>query len=233
MYTLLPLYISLIYVYIYQETIHYSALLKRTDQRSCPNLKSIRKAFNHLLGQNNSRGQSISMSEDDPFDTAEMVGNSATTEERVQELITMFRLDEVADQKLRNVYEEGNNSSSSSTCALGRGRRRLLTIAQEIVNRPGLILLEDPMYELSWDESEEVACAILALSRGGRTIVCTLSNPAWSVLDAFDTTLLLGGGLQLYFGPRREAVAYFENIGYEKSKSKSPSEFLLEIAKGR
>lgn len=218
---------------MYQETIHYCALLKRTDQRSCPNLKSIRNATKRMFGRSDFRGQSISVSEDDPFDTAEMIGNSATTEERVQELISMFRLDDVADQKLRYVYEEGNANSNTSNCALGRGRRRLCTIAQELVNRPGLILLEDPMHELSWDESEEVACAIVALSRGGRTVVCTLSNPAWSVFDAFDTTLLLGGGLQLYFGPRREAVTYFENIGFENSKLKSPSEFLLEIARGR
>ena len=215
-------------VFTYQESIHYSALLKRTDQRSCPNLQSIRNATNRLFGQDHYRGHSISAEEDDHFDTAEMVGNSATIETRVQELISMFRLDDVADQKLGEIYDP-----NAPTCALGRGRRRLLTISQEIINRPGLILLEDPMYELSWDESEEVACAIVALSRGGRTVVCSLSNPAWSVFGAFDTTLLLGGGLQLYFGPRRDAVAYFENIGYENSKSKSPSEFLLEIASGR
>jgi hypothetical protein len=37
----------------------------------------------------------------------------------------------------------------------------------------------------------------------------------------------------LYFGPRKEAVAYFENIGFENSVSKSPAEFLLEIAAER
>ena len=165
------------------------------------------------------------------FDNAEMIGNSGTTQSRVQELISMFRLDDVADEKIRNICDLSGESTSSS--ALGRGRRRLLTIAQEIVNRPGLILLEDPVYELSWDEAEEVACAIVALTRGGRTVVCSLSNPTGPVFSAFDLTLLLGGGLQLYFGPRRDSVVYFENIGFEHGKTKSASEFLLEIAAGR
>ena len=58
------------------------------------------------------------------FDPTEMVGTSADIDDRVQELLTMFRLEHVADMKI-------------GTARLGRAKSRLVTIAMELCNRPG------------------------------------------------------------------------------------------------
>ena len=50
---------------------------------------------------------------------------------RVQELVTMFNLTQVADVKI-------------GKAALDKSKVRLLSIATELCNRPGLIYMEDP-----------------------------------------------------------------------------------------
>lgn len=117
-----------------------------------------------------------------------------------------------------------------STLNLNGAKRRLISMATDLCNRPGLVFMEDPVFELSWNEAEEVGEGLVALTRGGRTLICTLSSPTTSLFHRFDSALLMGSGLQLYFGPTSEAVSYFENIGFEQREGESDPEFLLDIA---
>ena len=55
---------------------------------------------------------------------------------------------------------------------------RCLTIAVEIINRPSLIFLEDPLFDLDWHHALVVSNAIKTLVSGGRTVVCTISKPS-------------------------------------------------------
>ena len=93
--------------------------------------------------------------------------------------------------------------------------------------------MEDPVYDLNWNEAEEVSAALVSLTRGGRTLICTLSSPTTTVFEAFDLTLLIGSGQQLYFGSRESVMSYFQNIGFELKRGQSAPEFLIDIASER
>ena len=209
-----------------REVIRYAALLKRTDQRSLPNYKAVRRwilksihRIKYGRGVNYDANLASVQRDDIEFKPSEMVGMSADVEDRIEEVIKMLGIDDIADTQISTLLP-----------TLSGGKRRLITIATELCNRPGLVFMEDPVYELSWNEAEAVGAALRSLTRGGRTLVCTLSTPTNALLECFDSTLLMGSGLQLYFGSTVEAVAYFENIGFEKNEGESVPEFLLDIA---
>ncbi len=149
----------------------------------------------------------------------ESVTLKASKEERIREIIFMFNLTSV---KHTRIGENGCNLSGS--------QMRLLTIGMELLTRPGLVCLEDPIRDLNWIDSCEVAAAITALRRGGRTVICTLSKPSPPVFSSFDTCLLLGNGMPLYFGSCEEAFPYFDRVGFYRSEKQSVIEFLLDIA---
>lgn len=47
------------------------------------------------------------------------------------------------------------------------------------------------------------------------TIAAVVHSPSPAAFDQFDDLLLLGkGGRIIYFGPRAEAVKYFDKIGF-------------------
>ena len=85
-----------------------------------------------------------------------------------------------------------------------------------------------------YNTQRKVAAALVAASRGGRTIICSVSTPTTPAYDSFDLSLIIGNGLQLYFGSAKDSISYFENIGFTKTSNfQSPVEFLIEIASDR
>lgn len=129
-------------------------MLRRTDQRSCPNLRSFRRCCKKLttFGSSKQYSNSLMLEDSVAFDAAEMVGNSGDMADRVQEVISMLCLEDIADKKL-----------GCDLVALGRGRRRLISIGQELCNRPGLVCMEDPIQDLNWNEAEEVLYQLILL----------------------------------------------------------------------
>ena len=138
---------------------------------------------------------------------------------RVQEVLSLFRLRDVADTK---VGACGSNLSPS--------QGRLLSIAMELIHQPSIVLLEDPIQGMSLVEGYEVASALHALSKGGRIVICTMPFPSEAALFSFDNLLMLGAGMQIYFGPATAAYSHFDKVGFLHQKQQMISEFLLAVA---
>eukprot|EP01031_Cornospumella_fuschlensis_P045183 gene45183-55271_t len=77
----------------------------------------------------------------------------------------------------------------------------------ELVNRPGLIFLEDPFHGLEWQDAERVAVVLRSLAEGNRTVICNI-RPVSNVVD------------------------HFENVGYVQGDS-TMVEYVLDIAGDR
>jgi hypothetical protein len=177
-----------------------------------------------------------------PLDSSETIGNSGDLEDRVQELLRMFDLLSIAEEKIGDwtrdsssgmgmgVGHRGDRTAAAGKTMIHAGHIRLITIAMEMSNRPGLIYMEDPIHGLAWPHAQLIASAISSLAQGKRTVLATLSRPTDLVFQAFDHALLLGTGLQLYFGPRERATVHFMNIGFEWDEDLSAAEYLLQIA---
>lgn len=115
-------------------------------------------------------------------------------------------------------------------CNLTPSELRCLTIACELIHRPGLIFMDDPVGGLSWYDAQIVANCIETLASGGRTIISILNKPCKRVLDHFSDLLLIGSGKMIYFGPTSKAGSHFTNIGFQIKSGQNNVEYLLDIA---
>lgn len=89
------------------------------------------------------------------------------------------------------------------------------------------------------DSSSTSQCVALlrALSRGGRTIVCTIHQPSALVYEMFDHVYILSEGLCIYQGSSKNTVPYLASTGlpcpqYHSVADYSEFYFSIGILKG-
>jgi ABC-type Na+ transport system ATPase subunit NatA len=197
-----------------REVIRFAALLRRTDQNSCPALLTCKRRMNSA-----GNGGFVALSAQD-----RLIGKSGDVEERVQEVIDLMGLSLVADKIIGEASGPAVGAESFKgglaveigplNDGITAAQRRCLTIGVEMVNRPSLIFLENPLYGLDRYSSQQVCNTLKYIASGDRTLVCSIQTPPpLHVFDFFDDLLLLGRGLLIYSGPSAEAVAHFDNIG--------------------
>lgn len=184
-----------------RETLRFATLLRRTDQRSCPLVISMVMecgAVKRLLIKQSDANRS-----EVDIHAAELIGPSGQVEEKVEELLRIYDLEEVADSVVGRDKERGISPS----------HLRCLTIATEAVNRPGLLLLPDPLSQLDWYHTDRVCRVLRALANGDRTLICTIPNPTDQIYSYFNRTLLLNKGMLMYSGPSADIREHFDSIG--------------------
>lgn len=155
------------------------------------------------------------------LEAAEGYGSYNDLDDKISEVLEMMALSTLANIE---VYRP------DGTCNLTPSELRCLTIACELIHRPGLIFMDDPIGGLSWYDAEIVAKAIETLSVGGRTIISVLNKPCKRVVDHFSDLLLIGSGKMIYFGPTAKATNHFNNIGFQMKSGQNSFEYLLDIA---
>lgn len=64
---------------------------------------------------------------------------------------------------------------------------------------------------------------------GKKTTIATLYQAGENLYNHFDKVCVLDHGLQVYFGPTSEAIAYFEDLGYLRLAGQTSAEFLTTI----
>ncbi|KAJ7946940.1 ABC transporter G family member [Quillaja saponaria] len=112
------------------------------------------------------------------------------------------------------------------------GERRRVSIGQELLLNPSLLLLDEPTSGLDSTTASRIVLTLSELAKGGRTIVMTLHQPSSRLFYMFQKVLLLSEGSSLYFGKGENVMDYFSSMGYVASVTMNPSDFLLDLANG-
>lgn len=60
-------------------------------------------------------------------------------------------------------------------------------------------------------------------------VVCTIHQPSTKVYNGFDQLMLMSRGRQAYSGDVKDAVAYFDGVGYPCPPAMNPAEFFLDL----
>ncbi|KAK9092666.1 hypothetical protein Syun_027577 [Stephania yunnanensis] len=118
------------------------------------------------------------------------------------------------------------------TRGISGGERKRVSIGQELLINPSLLLLDEPTSGLDSTTAERIVGTVSDLARGGRTLVMTIHQPSSRLFYMFHKVLLLSDGSPLYFGKGTNAIEYFSSIGYSPSVSMNPSDFILDLANG-
>ncbi|KAK4771195.1 hypothetical protein SAY87_031727 [Trapa incisa] len=120
-------------------------------------------------------------------------GSRREASSRVRELIKELGLDHVADSRVGGVgWDRG----------ISGGEKRRVSIGVELVHDPPVILLDEPTSGLdSASALHLVRLLKLMVIRQGKTIVLTIHQPGFRILELINRFILLSDGLILHNGP--------------------------------
>ncbi|XP_058125823.1 ATP-binding cassette sub-family G member 4-like [Anopheles ziemanni] len=132
---------------------------------------------------------------------------------KVSEILNMVGLDGSRPTVVRN---------------LSGGEQRRLAVAVELITNPPIMLLDEPTSGLDSVSSMQVISHLKSLAMSGRTIICTIHQPASSLFQLFDDVYLLRQGRCLYAGPVENLLPQFARVGLHCPEYYNPADFALE-----
>ncbi|ERN02964.1 hypothetical protein AMTRI_Chr11g154470 [Amborella trichopoda] len=112
------------------------------------------------------------------------------------------------------------------------GERKRVSIGQEMLVNPSLLLLDEPTSGLDSTAAYKLVTTLRGLARKGKAVVATMHQPSSRVYQIFHSVLLLSDGNCLYFGKGSEAMDYFSSIGFSPAFAMNPADFMIDLANG-
>jgi len=124
----------------------------------------------------------------------------------------------------------GNERIGNDKVGISAEAKKKLTIAVELVGRPGLLFLDEPTTGLDSSAAINVMRIVRALAHQGQAVICTVHQPPREAYNYFDRILLLqAGGSTAYFGDCEKLNAYFEHAGAGSMEpGKNPADWAIE-----
>ncbi|KAI9502704.1 ABC-2 type transporter-domain-containing protein [Coemansia spiralis] len=145
---------------------------------------------------------------------------SGYQQEFLDTLLDMYGLKGCADTIVGNAFLRG----------VSGGERKRVSIAEQVASGASIDIWDgstrglDSSSALDYVRSLRITTDVLRKS----TLV-TIYQASENIYDLFDKVMVIDQGRQLYFGPAKLAVEYFYNIGIEKPKRQTTSDFLTGV----
>ncbi|KHN70649.1 ABC transporter ATP-binding protein/permease wht-3 [Toxocara canis] len=108
------------------------------------------------------------------------------------------------------------------------GEAKRLTFASELLNNPAILFCDEPTTGLDSFMAESVVRVLARLAHSGRTVICTIHQPASELFSLFDRVLFLAGGRTAYIGPPAKALAFLDRCGYPCPDDYNPADMIIE-----
>ncbi|KAH9644149.1 hypothetical protein HF086_010364 [Spodoptera exigua] len=115
------------------------------------------------------------------------------------------------------------------TDMLSGGQKKRLSIALELVNNPPIFFLDEPTSGLDTVTTYQCVKVLKLLARQGRTVVCTIHQPAASLLEMFDQVYVIADGYCIYQGDTAAMVPFLQTCGLPCPRHHNPADFIIEI----
>ncbi|XVF20291.1 hypothetical protein REPUB_Repub11eG0185400 [Reevesia pubescens] len=110
---------------------------------------------------------------------------------------------------------------------LPRGERRRVSIARELVMRPRILFIDEPLYHLDSVSALLMMVTLRKLASTGCTLIFTIYQSSTEVFGLFDRICLLSNGNTLFFGETLACLQHFSNAGFPCPIMQSPSDHFL------
>ncbi|XP_077244039.1 ABC transporter G family member 21-like [Tasmannia lanceolata] len=112
------------------------------------------------------------------------------------------------------------------------GERKRVSIGQEMLVNPSLLLLDEPTSGLDSTTAQRIIGTLRGLAQGERTVVTTIHQPSSRLYRMFDKVVVLSEGCPIYVGNAYRVLDYFGSIGFVADAAVNPADFLLDLANG-
>lgn len=164
-------------------------------------------------------GQTLGFALDTKTPGKRMAGLSKAEfkEKAITMLLKMFNIEHTRNTVVGNAFVRG----------VSGGERKRVSIAEMMVTGGSI---------LAWDNSTRGLDASTALDYAKSLRIMTniyetttfvsLYQASQNIYDQFDKVLVIDEGRQAYFGPAKEARAYFENLGFKKKPRQTTPDYL-------
>ncbi|XP_063235823.1 ATP-binding cassette sub-family G member 1-like [Bacillus rossius redtenbacheri] len=159
--------------------------------------------------------------------------------QEIMHLAANFKLGYRTSHKVRQILIDDvlkviglDHVKDTNTERLSGGQKKRLSIAQELLDNPQVIFLDEPTTGLDSSSTVQVVSVLKTLARGGRTIVCTIHQPCAKTLGMFDHVYVIAEGRCVYQGSSDNIVPYLGSLGLDCPQYHSPADFMLEVASG-
>ncbi|KAK9691163.1 hypothetical protein RND81_09G180200 [Saponaria officinalis] len=110
---------------------------------------------------------------------------------------------------------------------LRSGERRRVSIARELVMRPHILFVDEPLYHLDSVSALLMMVTLKKLTSTGCTLIFTIYQSSTEVFGLFDRICLLSNGNTLFFGETLACLQHFSNAGFPCPIMQSPSDHFL------
>ncbi|KAI4322302.1 hypothetical protein L6164_022010 [Bauhinia variegata] len=110
---------------------------------------------------------------------------------------------------------------------LPSGERRRVSIARELVMRPHVLFIDEPLYCLDSVSALLMMVTLKKLAGTGCTLIFTIYQSSTEVFGLFDRICLLSNGNTLFFGETLACLQHFSNAGFPCPIMQSPSDHFL------
>ena len=123
--------------------------------------------------------------------------------------------------------------SGKKTKNLLPGERRRLSIAEEIVHGPSLLLIDEPTHNLGPADESVMMRVFREMVNQDKTVIATMRQPSAVSFGLFDTVLLLSKGRVIFHGSGEDAVNFFVHSPYkfDYSNYSNPADFLIDVSR--
>lgn len=114
------------------------------------------------------------------------------------------------------------------------GERKRVSIGQEMLVNPSLLLLDEPTYGLDSTMAQRIMAMLQSLAGAYRTVVTTIHQPSSRLYWMFDKVVMLSDGYPIFTGQTDQVMDYLESVGFVPVFNfVNPTDFLLDLANGK
>lgn len=143
-------------------------------------------------------------------------GDKETREYHVNELLEELEL-------------TGSQDIKFGSELLRKGEKKRASIGVELITNPSLLFVDEPTTGMDTFTAGKLVELMGKLAKRGRTIIATIHQPNSEIFAMFDKLMILALGRIIYFNSAKDAVQYFDKLGYTCPKQTNPAEHFMKI----
>ncbi|KAJ8428919.1 hypothetical protein Cgig2_024884 [Carnegiea gigantea] len=148
-------------------------------------------------------------------------GERKIATQRVRELIKELGLHHVAESRIGGGSDHG----------ISGGEKRRVSIGVELVHNPSVLLIDEPTSGLDSASALHIISMLKSMVvRQGKTIVITIHQPGFRILELLDQVVLLSDGLVLHNGPLSLLERRLQAMGHQIPRHVNVLEFSIDAA---
>lgn len=103
----------------------------------------------------------------------------------------------------------------------------MLMCSTQILTNPSIMFCDEPTSGLDSFMAANLVSYLNKMAASGRTIICTIHQPASEVFNLFKNLLLMADGRVAYMGELHGALGHFERMGMKCPSNYNPADFYV------